>query len=239
MTELIKFLGNCPRNVNKDASYAVRSDRGKQVVGLQYRTENGEQWALASKDHASLVEMVNAVKTAAGNPPNGSFYINEYSQVIVPVTNDDNYYLAGEYDGLLSFEFEGVVISGVGQGRGAGETTDDGEHPKADLPQPGDDWFGPHVGIPYVLKAGGADIYFESEPRENVKKKNLLSKAIGAEAATEIAGRIKRTKGFEGGRFYINEWREMFAPVSHGHDLRYVYIGPLGLDEPWFPKPHS
>ena len=51
--------------------------------------------------------MVNAVKTAQGQAPNGSFYINEYKQVIVPVVDSVDYFLAGTYDRPLRFEFEG------------------------------------------------------------------------------------------------------------------------------------
>ena len=43
--------------------------------------------------------MVNAVKTARGQAPNGSFYINEYKQVIVPVVGSTDYYLAGATTG--------------------------------------------------------------------------------------------------------------------------------------------
>ena len=87
--------------------------------------------------------------------------------------------------------------------------------------EPGDDWTGPHPGIPYVLKAGGGDVYYESVPRKDVTKKVVLSAHIGSDAARAFASRIQGVKGWAGGRFYVNEWREIFAPVaSAGADQR-------------------
>ena len=100
----------------------------------------------------------------------------------------------------------------------------------------GEIWTGPHPGIPYVLRAGGGDVYYTSEPRENVTKKVLLSKERGEDAAKAFARRIQEVKGWAGGRFYINEFQELFAPLTGADGVHYVYIGPLALDEPWFYK---
>ena len=51
-----------------------------------------------------------------------------------------------------------------------------------------------------------------------------------------MAKRISEVKGWTGGRFYINEWRQMFAPVNSANGLDYVYIGYLDSEEPWFLK---
>src|SRR4051812_18229058 len=77
------YQGNCPKNVSRDAKYAVRSGPSGPVVGLLYRNANGEQWHPTTEDHPRLVDMVNTVKTQIGDAPNGPFYINEYGQVIV------------------------------------------------------------------------------------------------------------------------------------------------------------
>jgi hypothetical protein len=221
-----EHTGNCPKNVSRDAKYAVRSGPSGPVVGLVYRTANGEQWHPTTEDHPELVEMVNAVKLAVAGTPNGPFYINEYGQVIVPTGPDARYYVAGEYEESVEFEFEGNILSGRGvdlTGRAF---------------EPGDEWTGPHPGIPYVLEAGGADIRYESEPREHVTKKVKLSSFVGAPAAREIAQRIHAVKGWQGGRFYVNEWREIFAPVGRPGGLTYIYVGHLEIDDPWFPKPN-
>ena len=223
-SEFPAFTGNCPRNVNKDSKYAVRWLGGEYVVALNYLSDEGEQWLAVTEDHPKLVEMVNAVKTTEGIAPSGPFYINEYRQVIVPVA-DRSYYLAGEYSGELRFEFEGVLLTGEALDR-AGRRL-----------MPGDSWIGPHPGIPYVLAAGASDVYYNSEPRPRVKKKVSLSAAVGVESAMDFAHRVRSVKSWSGGRFYVNEWREIFGPIQSSDSLTYRYIGHLDEDEPWFPKP--
>jgi hypothetical protein len=220
------FTGNCPRSVSKDAKYAIRTRQGALVVALTYETESGEQWLATTQEHPDLVELVNAVKTRMGSQPNGPFYINEYGQVLVPVAvgPDTIYYLAGEYDLPLRFLFEGTVLSGEGLGL-------DGKPL-----EPGDIWEGPRPGIPYVLMAGRRDIYYIATVRTDVTRKVRLSASIAPEAAGTLADRIRRVKGWSGGTLYINEWREMFAPLNRSAGLEYRYVGHLDLDEPWFPK---
>ena len=222
MPEFPLFRGNCPRNVSKDAKFSVRSGRPSPLIGLTYNTSDDERWYMTSERHPELVAMVNAVKTAHGNPPNGSFYINEYKQVIVPVADSEDYYLAGGYEKCLRFEFEGKTLSG--------EPIDLTGNPLS----PGDEWVGPHPGVPYVLAAGGNDIYYRSNPRPNVTKDIKLSKVVGAEIAKSIADQIRAVKGFGGGRFYVNECSSMFAPVNDGVAWQYLFIGTLDLAR-WFP----
>ena len=223
MPEFPVFKGNCPANVAKDAKYTVRSGKTGPVVALSYNTRDDERWYMATENHPELVAMVNAVKGSQGAAPNGSFYINEYSQVIVPVVGSAAYYFAGIYKKRLRFEFEGKTLSG--------EPRDWDGNPI----MPGDDWMGPHPGIPYVLAAGGSDVYYESTPRPNVRKKLKLSKTLDRPTAAEVAGMICKYKGQAGGRFYVNEFRSIFAPVQEGYDWRYIYIGELDLSN-WFPE---
>jgi hypothetical protein len=218
------FSGNCPKNVSKDAKYSIRTGRDGLVVALTYFSANQERWFATTDDHPDLVDMVNEVKIQAGGAPNGPFYINEHGQVIVPVGPSATYYLAGEYDMPLRFEFEGNILSGEGidlDGRRL---------------EPGDLWTGPHPGIVYRLAAGRPDVYYKAFPRPGVEIRPQLSTAVGREAASAFASRIREVKGWEGGRFYVNEWCEIFAPVSNGDGLEYRYIGHLEFDEPWFPK---
>jgi hypothetical protein len=220
------FTGNCPKNVSKDAKYSVRSRAGELVVGLLYETDHGEEWHAATDEHPDLIEMVNAVKTTEGDSPNGPFYINEYGQVIVPVGPQAEYYLAGEYEGLLRFDFEGNLLTGEGKGLDGTDLT------------PGEIWTGPHPGIPYRLTAEGRDIYYKSYPRAHVERKIRLSSHVGPAAAVAMAQRIREVKGWGGGRFYVNEWCEIFAPINTRDHLTYRYVGSLDLlEDPWFAKP--
>jgi len=218
---LVPFKGNCPRNVAKDAKYAVRLDHGRYVVGLVYRAPENERWYPVASDHEELTEMVNAVKTAATGSLGGAFYINEFNQVIVPTAGDEaQYYVAGEYTRPLMFQFEGHILSG--------------KPPEGLLP--GDEWTGVHPGIPYVLAAGGKDIYYETQPRPRVVKRVQLSEVRSPNDAQRLAKWITQVKGGAGGRFYVNEFRAVFAPLGTTN-LRYVYVGLLNDPDAWFPKP--
>jgi hypothetical protein len=97
---------------------------------------------------------------------------------------------------------------------------------------------GPHPGIPYLLAAAGDDIRYTIQPRPNVEKDLKLSKAIGLHAAQTVAVKIRSVKGYAGGRFYVNEFRTVFAPIQEGREWRYVYVGQFDLAT-WFPEPHA
>lgn len=223
---LIDFRGNCPKNVSKDAKYTIRrGESGSLVVAIIYETKEGEKWYASTEDHPELVRLIGAVKEACDQPPLGSFYINEYKQVIVPVTGTTKYYLAGTYDKPLRFTFEDKVLSGEPRDLSGKTLT------------PGNEWTGPHPGIPYVLTAGGNDIKYTKEPRPNVTQDILLSRAVGRDTAKIVADMIRKIKGYEGGRFYVNEFCSMFTPMTQGEEFKYVYIGQLDLTK-WFPDPH-
>ena len=51
----VEFKGNCPKNVNKDAKYTVRSHNGQYVVGITYQSDNGERWFPFTQEHAANV----------------------------------------------------------------------------------------------------------------------------------------------------------------------------------------
>ena len=223
MPEYPVFRGNCPRNVSKDAKYTVRSGKTAPVIALTYCTAEDERWYMSTEEHPELVAMVNGAKIAQGNPPNGSFYINEYKQVIVPVVGSENYYYAGKYDRPLRFEFEGNRLSG--------EAFDLAGNPLAE----GDAWVGPHPGIPYTLCAGGNDIKYTVNPRPNVEKDIKLGKLIGPTEAQAVAAMVRAHKGHAGGRFYVNEFCTAFAPIQEGWETRYAYLGQIDLER-WFPE---
>ena len=72
--------------------------------------------------------------------------------------------------------------------------------------------------------------------RSGHRGQRAYSCLVAAEGLCTNAARIQDVKGFAGGRFYVNEFRTIFAPVSEGQEWRYVYIGRLDM-ESWFPAP--
>ncbi|NMA04708.1 MAG: hypothetical protein GX925_08385 [Clostridiales bacterium] len=223
--EFIEFKGNIPANVSKDASYSIkRNKHGEYVIGLVYRSVDEEIWYPSTDEHGELVDKINEIKLYFSGSPGGKFYINEYSQVLVPAA-DSKYYYAGEYHNPIFFEFEGKKISG--------EAIDfDGKQLQA-----GDIWVGPHAGIPYILNAGGKDITYRYSPRENVIIEKKLSREVGKTVALSVAKEIAIIKGNNGGRFYVNEYKNIFAPIHSEYGNDYIYVGKLNLDN-WFPKPN-
>jgi hypothetical protein len=218
----VVFPGNCPHNVSKDAKYTVRGTGGR--IALEYCVDDVTRWHLSTKAHPELAAMVNDVKQAFGSGPNGPFYVNEYKQVIVPAGPSATYYFAGTYDQPVRFEHDGQTISG--------EPVDLDGKPL----QPGQTWHGPHAGIPYVLTAAGDDVYYRTFPQPEVERRVKLSRERGKGIAQQIARLLSAFKGAGGGRFYVNEFRSVFSPISSDEELAYIYIGQIDLDS-WFNDP--
>ena len=187
MLEFPVFEGNCPGNVSTDAKYRIRGDSRPGDVGavvqLVYSVAEGERWYVTTRDHPDLVRMVDDVKVSLSGTPRGTFYINEYKQVIVPTVASDKYYYAGQYEEPLQFEMDGKILSGE-------PTALDGTPLKR-----GDTWDGPHPGIPYILTAGGNDIKYSTIVKPQVEKTTLLSRAIGEHRASVVAKLIRKVKG--------------------------------------------
>ena len=215
-----KFTGNCPKVVNnRDAKYTVKSQKGKPVVGIIYETADRERWHATTEQHLKLVNMVNAVRAEHGLGPFGSFCINEYKQVIVPVPSP--YYFAGKYERPLRFDFEGKRLSG--------EPMDLEGNPL----EPGDEWVGPHPGIPYVLSDDGTDVQYTEYPQSKVTRNIKLSDIVGRDAAQRAAAKLSAFRRYSGGRFYVNEFGAIFTSINKFGEDRYIYVGQLDMED-WF-----
>jgi hypothetical protein len=227
----VRFEGNSQPNVSKDAKYHVKVKDGFKIE-IPYEADEFDRWILATKEHPELVAMINRVRTDLNEDLGGAFYINEYKQVLVPDRRERIFYLAGIYTEPLRFRFDDgkriVTISG--------EAVDLDGNP---IPV-GGPWRGLHEGLRYVLAAGGRDIYYNSSPRPDVIRTVRLSRCVGEDDAAQLASRVCEVKGFSGGRFYLNEWREMFAPLGEDDTatMEYLYIGHLSTEDPWFPQLH-
>jgi hypothetical protein len=215
---LQRYTGATPSNVAKDAKYSVRWGTGGDEIRREYRANNRVRHLLTTSQHPALVDMVNEVKIALTGQARGAFYINEFRHVLVPDGEGSSFY-AGRYDRLLEFAFDdGTTISPVAP---AGI-------------RPGDPWPGPRVGVLHKLLATGRDIRYERrEPRMTVEVR--LSDQIGHELAAEAASRVARVVGRSGGRFYVNEAGELFAP-PRDDAAPATYIGNVE-DVPWFEPP--
>jgi hypothetical protein len=179
-----------------------------------------EKALLTTGHHSSLVDMVNEVKEKKSGRPGGSFYINEYKDVLVPTTDSDgDMFWAGTYDSRLEFELEpGVTIS-----------------PKAPHGlRPGQPWPGPRVGTKYTVSADALDVRYQAR-NGRITTEVRLSDHVGSASATELARRVASFRP-GGGSLYVNECGEMFIPNQFSATTEYTYVG--SIDEgPWFNPP--
>ena len=235
------YRGPWPSNVSKLAKYAVRFTDGEWKVTVLYDAGDGLRFLAVDGGGATVAKLVNAVKSAVRDQPGGAFYVNEFRHIIVPVAADPAsgvqsvYYFAGRFNGDFNFEFEQSLLST--------RPVDRLGRPL----KPGDTWIGPRPGIPYVLAAGGSDIYYEtpalteSDPpavRPHTKRRVMLSKVLrDARAAGDAARKISAIRSHGGGRFYVNEHGAMFTPVTEaGAGISYIYCGQLEMER-WFAEP--
>ncbi len=239
MNTLALYKGLWPKNVSKTAKYRVMRIDDEWKITVIFDLGNGLQFLAMENNNTDIVDKVNKVKriSALGGQEGGSFYINEYKHLIVPVKKDDSshYYLVDKVETNFTFMFEGKQL-----------TTRPIRLDGTPL-IPGDLWEGPRPGIPYILAAGGNDIYYqtpaltdETPPsiRPNIKKKVFLTKVLENEAASKTIRLVSRFRGSQGGRFYVNEHKAIFTPVDKedGNGLVYIYCGQIDLDF-WFPEP--
>ena len=242
MGTLTLYRGVWPQNVSKLAKYAVRFvDRAWKITVL-YEAGEGLRYLAVEGAGADLAERINAVKTTLRDQPGGTFYVNEYRHVLVPIADTSGtgpgsyYYEAGRLNVDLSFEFEGRPLT-------TRPIRPDGEPLK-----PGERWVGPRPGIPYVLAAGGGDIYYETPaltdddpPRVRpfmTRKVELLKVLLDRAAVAEAVRPVADVRGHQGGRFDVNEHGAMFTPVGagDGNGLDYIYCGQIDRAA-WFPEP--
>ena len=150
------YRGVWPQNVSKLAKYVVRTIDGTRKVAIQYEVEAGLIYLAVEQGDSDVLPRINEIKTRLQNAPGGAFYVNEYRHVIVPISsatgsgNSSLYYFAGRLQDDFRFEFEGNRL-----------TTEPVNLDGAPL-RSGESWVGPRPGIPYVLAAGGNDIYYDT-----------------------------------------------------------------------------
>lgn len=220
-----KFEGNITTNVTKQGKYRIKHHGEGFTVSVTIETDDGVISYPSSSEHPELIQMVNRVKSFYGNAEAGSFYINEYGQVIVPAGEPLEYYYAGTYTRPIILSLDGEEFNGLPHDNEGNPLT------------PGDPWEGkPRPGIKYTLKAGGADIEYRREISPGREQRVRLSKKIDPAQARRIARRIALLKGNAGGAFYVNEYRVLFGPKRNEDGYNYIFFGVLSDQDPWFPR---
>lgn len=236
------YRGLWPQNVSRLAKYGVRQQAGGWKVTVLWEADDGLRYLAVEGGGHDLADRINALKATRGEKPGGAFYLNEFGHVLVPAAAPTSlglgsvYYCAGRFNDEFRFQFEGKPLSTRPVDSQGGPL------------QPGARWIGPRPGIPYVLAAGGGDIYFETpalteaDPpavRPNMTRRIVLSKVLrDREAVARAVAPIATIRGRAGGRFYVNEHGAIFTPVSvgDGNGLDYIYCGQIDRGT-WFEEP--
>lgn len=236
------YRGVWPQNVSKLAKFGVRLVDGTWKITVLYEAGAGLRYLAVEGAGTTLASRINSLKSLLQGQPGGAFYVNEYKHVIVPVQGSpstgvkSHYYYACRLEDDLRFEFEGQLL------------TTNPVHPDGTPLKEGERWVGPRPGIPYVLSAGGGDIYHESPAltddnppaiRPSMTRRVQLSKVLGDRPLVERAVRpITSVRGHQGGRFYVNEHGAIFTPVDSGdgNGIDYIYCGQIDRSA-WFPEP--
>lgn len=242
------YRGYWPSVVSRLAKYSVKfitdTHRGKSgwKITVFYEEEQGLRFLAVegSPETEELVDKINAAKIHSDGKYGGVFYINEYKHVIAPVRTPSGNHVRFICKWKGEFKFPYSKSS---------ESPPEilGPNPKPDM-VPGSRWDGPRPGIPYILAAGGSDIYYkmpaltETDPptvRERMTMQVHLSRVLDPARAAQAAAMVLKVRNHQGGRFYVNEVGAMFTPVAtgDGNGIDYVYCGDINLDN-WFPEPH-
>jgi hypothetical protein len=198
-----------PSNVNREGKYRVTSGGEVRLIHILGQREYA---LLTTDEHPELVSVVRRVKAAHREQPSGVFYINEWRHLLVKAAGGTWY--AGSYHRPLEFDLEGSMISAKAP---AGLT-------------PGDKWPGPRIGTRYALSASGDDVYCRRKIDARTERTEHLSDYV--DDASAFARKMSKHKP-GGGRIYINEAREIFAPSANNS---FIYLGYAAVHQ-WFPEP--
>lgn len=192
-------------------------------------------WLPASSECSDLVAAVNRVARKFNGRPGGSFYFNEYNQVLKPVFGD----------GMIELRYVGEFPSARLQfSLFDGEWSNRPPHAPGGELEPGDDWVGPRCGIPYWLETrNNLRIFRPSvmQPEDDfvlIRHREYLD---DYNRSYRTFARVMRdAKGRSGGKFYVTESGSLWAPYWQGPaptDWAYRFVGCLWdyVDE-WYPK---
>ena len=223
-----------------DRKYHVRRHQQRWIVMVWYRPvgEPASAWVPTSRQCPQLVAAVNRVALDHHGRRGGSFYFNEYDQVLKPLRGDGQVELryVGEFPRCrFRFDLLGQVWD-----------SQPPHSPKQQL-SPGDEWVGPRCGIPYWLDARegsrnlriyrptvlqSEDMFVEIRHREYLDDHT--------ENYERLAKAIWKAKGRSGGRFYVTEGSSVWTPYHSGpaeKDWNYRYVGSLwDCIDAWYPK---
>ena len=161
-----------------------------------------------------MAEAINHAKALYAGSPGGSFQINEYGQVICPISRSSSRYWVGNISGVPSFA----------------DPRTPGSAFKLVLPadtEPGTPWERPYIGMKFNFESGGS-IYFQEDDGDIRRRIRL------AETTPDLARRLRQVRG--GGstiRFVVNFHGAVLTKQEP--DWQPVFVGFIDPAS-WFPR---
>jgi len=218
------FTGPREPVIPRERKYHLRNSREHDeyrptIVYVDHQSGRLDEYeAIYTEDPwTQVVNDINDIAQDHAGATGGTFYVNEYKQVIKPVgTGPIVDIFVGEYPGLhFQFDIPGTRkidnadVSGL---------------------QAGDDWPHHKVGIRYHYSAGRRQVFYRSEEGNVIRRV-----AISVPASLEKG--LYMVKDGSGGQFYVNEHGHAFAPRVNDPIGPDVYVGSIDLQaKDWFDK---
>ena len=221
------WFGKYSRAQGKSASFRIKKNPERKefwpLIKWNYLGETLTCPALGnSQSIYDLTEAVNKAKKYMSPKRGGSFIINEFGQVIVPLKSGEygDRLLVGEVDGVLFFE--NPLLSGE----------------KIDLSddsglQVGDLWEKPYIGFKYHLSAASGIYYYDY----NQDRAYYLM-----EQDKELIGKLRKIRRCGSVGFVVNHHGIVLTKIPEGeydseNDEQWqpIYIGRINYNL-WFKK---
>ena len=189
-------------------------------ISIYWKRNGVELRSLAINDSniTTLAETINKIKGSLTRNPGGSFQINEYGRVVLPVkTKPIMYYYAGQLQGDMWFS----------------DPEEDGKIFNLDADenmQTGDNWGKPYIGMPFKISNNG-----EIEFRQLSNKINGQELIKLARPNSELSNLLLSIRP-DGCRFILNYYGIVLTKVLVNQEWRRVYVGKKILyEDNWFP----
>jgi hypothetical protein len=209
--EPVQYEGNARAGAGRKRAYHLRLDDSAEGMASDGEYELTYLLQLP----LGCAAAINRGKRRGGQPPGGSFVVNEFGHVLVP-TISGTFWVGTLLSGLLLESPDGLIVAVPGSVR------------------PGQSWPYPPAGVRYVLNASTGDVRYQAAGRSWVRERQL-SDFVGTGVAARIASQLGRYKS-RGGSIYLGPGGFVTGPVEGAAGWSEVFLGYVDLDR-WFPQP--
>lgn len=215
----MQWKGRYKRIPGDTSVFRVIRHRGEWVIlaCIKNADETIICQALSSPAEQELISAINCIKQRYGYHNGGSFLINEFGQVLVPI-NPTLRFCAGQINGILLFKnLDTGIITNLADDQGL---------------EPGDFWDRPYVGMWYNLSRKN-ELYYWDHNKDEAVKPPVQDK--------QLIRRLRSLRRGTGIRIVANPFGLVLAKVPVGEfdfdqeQWQPVYVGRIDYTK-WFKK---